>query len=101
MPSALARINVSAVEGAVVSKPMAKNITCLSGLSARELQGIRRRIDNADIHAARFVFERTAVGAGHAHHVSERSEDDAGSSAMESPSSIRPMGSTHTGQPGP
>ena len=31
MPSALARISVSAVEGAVVSKPMAKNITCLSG----------------------------------------------------------------------
>ena len=33
IPSALARISVSAVDGAVVSKPMAKNITCLSGLA--------------------------------------------------------------------
>ena len=33
MPSALARISVSAVEGAVVSKPMAKNMTCRSGLA--------------------------------------------------------------------
>ena len=31
MPSAFARISVSAVDGAVVSNPMAKNITCLSG----------------------------------------------------------------------
>ena len=33
MPSALARISVSAVEGAVVSKPMAKNMTCRSGFA--------------------------------------------------------------------
>ena len=33
MFSALARISVRAVEGAVVSKPMAKNMTCLSGLA--------------------------------------------------------------------
>ena len=32
MPSDFARMIVSAVDGAVVSKPMAKNITCLSGL---------------------------------------------------------------------
>ena len=31
-PSALARSSVSAVDGAVVSKPIAKNITCRSGL---------------------------------------------------------------------
>ena len=31
MPSAAARSTVSAVEGAVVSKPIAKKTTCLSG----------------------------------------------------------------------
>ena len=30
-PSAFARLSVSAVEGAVVSNPMAKNTTCRSG----------------------------------------------------------------------
>jgi hypothetical protein len=60
----LARISVSAVEGAVVSKPMAKNITCLSGFFARQLERVGRRVDDADIHAAGLVFERTAVRAG-------------------------------------
>ena len=32
-PSALARFSVSAVDGAVVSKPIAKNTTSLSGFS--------------------------------------------------------------------
>ena len=32
-PSSRARTSVTAVDGAVVSKPMAKNTTCLSGLS--------------------------------------------------------------------
>ena len=64
MPSALARISVSAVEGAVVSKPMAKNITCLSGFFARQLQRVRRRVDDAHVHAARLVFERAAVVPG-------------------------------------
>jgi hypothetical protein len=32
-PSALARMSVSAVEGAVVSNPMAKNTTSRSGLA--------------------------------------------------------------------
>ena len=102
MPSALARISVSAVEGAVVSKPMAKNITCLSGFVSRQLQRVGRRIDDADVHAARLVFERAAVRARHAHHVAERGEDHVrAASAIDSPSSMRPIGSTHTGQPGP
>ena len=33
-PSSRARASVTAVEGAVVSKPSAKNTTCFSGLSA-------------------------------------------------------------------
>ena len=76
MPSALARISVSAVEGAVVSKPMAKNITCRSGIGARQFQRIGRRVDDPDVGAASLVFERAAVRAGHAHHVAERGEDD-------------------------
>ncbi len=37
MPSALARIRVSAVDGAVVSNPMAKNMTWRSGLARASL----------------------------------------------------------------
>ena len=33
-PSSRARTSVTAVDGAVVSKPIAKNTTCLSGLSS-------------------------------------------------------------------
>ena len=50
----------------------------LFGIFSRELQSVGRGIDDADVHAARFVFERTAVGAGDAHHVAERGEDDVG-----------------------
>ena len=78
MPSALARISVSAVEGAVVSKPMAKNMTCRSGIGARQLQRIGRRIDDADVGAAGLVLERAAVRAGHAHHVAKGGEDHVG-----------------------
>ena len=63
IPSALARIKVSAVEGAVVSKPMAKNMTCFRD-SSGQLRAHRWRIDDADIHAAGFVFERAAVVPG-------------------------------------
>ena len=37
-PSSRARSRVTAVDGAVVSKPMAKNTTCRSGLSAAILR---------------------------------------------------------------
>ena len=101
MPSARARISVSAVEGAVVSNPIAKNITCRSGL-LRASFSASGRIDDADVHAARLVLERAAVRARHPHHVAERGEDHVRiPAAVASPSSIRPIGSTQTGQPGP
>src|SRR5689334_12960641 len=41
----------------------------------RELQRIRRRVDDTHIHSAGLVLERAAVCARHPHHVSERSKD--------------------------
>src|SRR5262245_32095978 len=72
--SSRARISVSAVDGAVVSKPIAKNTTCRSGC-ARALQGVERRVNHPDVGAARLPFERAAVPARHAHHVAECRED--------------------------
>ena len=66
------------MEGAVVSKPMAKNITCFCGILLRELQRVGRRIDDAHVHAARFVFQRAAVRAGNAHHVAKGGENNIG-----------------------
>ena len=40
-PSCLARTRVTAVDGAVVSKPTAKNTTCFSGLSTAILSASR------------------------------------------------------------
>ena len=44
----------------------------------RELERIGRRIDDPDVHSARFVFERAPLRAGHAHHVAESCKDHAG-----------------------
>ena len=41
IPSALARISVSAVDGAVVSKPIAKNIDVPVGIGPRQLERVR------------------------------------------------------------
>ena len=63
-PSALARLKVRAVEGAVVSNPMAKNMTWRSGLFCAILQRIGGRVDNPHVHAARLIFERASLGPG-------------------------------------
>ena len=74
----------------------------LLGIVPRQLQRVGRRVNDAHIHAARFVFQRAAAGARHAHHVAERGEDHIRAArAIDSPSSMRPIGSTHTGHPGP
>ena len=93
MPSALARISVSAVEGAVVSKPMAKNMTCLSGLASGQLQRVRGRIDDAHVHAARLVLERAAVASRErASCRRKRRRLRPARCAIARPSSIRPIG---------
>ena len=50
----------------------------LVGIGLRQFQRVGRRIDDAHIHPARFVFERAAVRARNAHHVAKGGEDDVG-----------------------
>ena len=50
----------------------------LVGILLRQLESIGRRVNDAHIHAASFVFKRAAVRAGHAHHVTEGGEDHVG-----------------------
>jgi hypothetical protein len=54
---------VSAVEGAI---------------EAGEFESVGGRVDDANVHAAGFVLERTALRAGNAHHVAKCGEDDIG-----------------------
>jgi len=51
MPLARARMIVSAVEGAVGFEAMAKNMTCLSGLSLASLSASEGEYTMADVHA--------------------------------------------------
>ena len=44
----------------------------------RELQRVERRVDEAHVGTPRLGLEEVSVAAGHAHHVAERREDDAG-----------------------
>ena len=50
----------------------------LFGIVLGQFQRVGGRVDDADVHAARFVLQRTAVRAGNSHHVAERGEDDIG-----------------------
>ena len=45
------------------------------GIATRELERVERRVDHADVRAARLGLEQRAAPAGHAHHVPERRED--------------------------
>ena len=74
-PSALARFSVSAVDGAVVSKPIAKKTTSRSGFSRGDPQRVERRVDHADVGALGLGLEQRAARPGHAHHVAEAGED--------------------------
>ncbi len=47
----------------------------LVGIETGKFQRISRRIDDADIHPARLVLERTTQGPGNAHHVAEGREN--------------------------
>ena len=76
-PSALARFSVSAVEGAVVSKPIAKKTTSRSGFSLGDPQRVERRVDHPHVGALGLGVEQRALGARHAHHVAEAGEDHA------------------------
>ena len=75
--SSRARSRVSAVDGAVVSKPTAKNTTSPVRVLHGQAQRVERRVHEADVGAARLGLEQVAVAAGHAHHVAEGGEDHA------------------------
>ncbi len=76
-PSAFARFRVSAVDGAVVSNPIAKKITSRSGVLLRDPQRVERRVDHAHVGALGLRVHERALRAGHAHHVAEAGEDHA------------------------
>jgi hypothetical protein len=59
----LARFSVSAVEGPVVSKPIAKKTTSRSGFAWRS-QRVERRVDHPHVGALRLGLEQRAVEPG-------------------------------------
>ncbi len=74
-PSAWACSTLIALAGAVVSKPMAKKTTCLSGFCWAMLHRIQRRIDHVHLPAARADANRSLLRAGHAQHIAKGGED--------------------------
>ena len=101
-PSARARMSVRAVEGAVVSKPMAKNMTCLSGFLRASLQSVGGGIDDSH-HPPRAPCIREGVPFAPGTRIKSPKavKMTSGCRHMERPSSILPMGKTQTGHPGP
>ena len=78
MPCFCACQTAIALPGAVVSKPMAKKTTFLSGLARAIFKRIDRRIDDAHIGAARFEHEQVDLRTRHAQHIAEGAENDVG-----------------------
>ncbi len=74
-PSIRARLSVSAVDGAVVSKPIAKKTTSLLRVLLGDPQRVQRRVDHPDVRALGLGVQQRAVRAGDAHHVPEARED--------------------------
>ena len=100
-PKARARINVIAVEGAVVSNPMAKNITWRPGLDWASFSASAGEY-TMRISAPRALYSRGLPLVPGTRIMSPNpAKITSGCSVMNNPSSMRPMGSTHTGQPGP
>ena len=75
-PRSRAWSSVSAVDGAVVSNPTAKNTTWRSGVFDRDPQRVERRVHEAHVGALGLGLQQVAVAAGDADHVAERREDD-------------------------
>ena len=72
------------------------------GILSGDLERVGGRVDDADVGCRGPCVPAGCRGAGHAHHVAEGGEDSCLARwRWTRPSSMRPMGSTHTGQPGP
>ena len=99
--SALARSSVAAVEGAVVSNPTAKNTTCRSGLSAAIRSASSGEYTKRTSAPRAFAPSRLPFEPGTRIMSPNEVKITPGASATAMASSIRPIGMTHTGQPGP
>ena len=77
-PSSRACSSVSAVDGAVVSKPDREEHDVAVGVLDGDAQRVERRVDEPDVGAAGLGLEQVPVAARDPHHVAERREDDAG-----------------------
>ena len=76
--AALGEMDAHGVGGGGGFKADAEEHDLLAGILDGEIDGVERRVDNADIAAAALDLEEIAVRAGDAQHVAEGAEDDAG-----------------------
>src|SRR5580658_1997822 len=92
---------VIAVDGAVVSKPTAKNTTSRSGLSTAIRSASSGEYTNLTSAPSAFALSRLPLLPGTRIMSPKEVKMTPGSLATEMASSTRPMGITQTGQPGP
>jgi hypothetical protein len=77
-PSALRGMSVSAVDGAVVSKPIGEEHDLAVGFCLGDPQRVERRVDHPHVGARALASSSVPSRAGHAQHVAEAGEDHAG-----------------------
>ena len=100
-PSSRARSSVSAVDGAVVSKPTAKNTTSRSGVSTAMRNASRGEYTKRTSAPRAFASSRFPVLPGTRIMSPNEVKITPSVWATAIASSTRPIGITHTGQPGP
>ena len=100
-PSSRARNNVTAVDGAVVSNPTAKNTTFRSGFSTAICSASSGEYTNRTSAPRALAPSRFPLLPGTRIMSPNDVKMTPGVSAMAIASSTRPIGITHTGQPGP
>jgi hypothetical protein len=100
-PSAFARRSVSAVEGAVVSKPMAKNTTSRSGFALAIRSASSGEYTMRTSAPSALASSSVPAAPGTRIMSPKQVKMTPGRRATAMPSSTRPIGITQTGQPGP
>ena len=99
--SSRALTSVTAVEGAVVSKPTAKNTTSRSGLSTATFSASSGEYTNRTSAPRALASSSVPLPPGTRIMSPKLVKMTFGVSATAMASSMRPIGITHTGQPGP
>ncbi len=100
-PSSRARASVTAVDGAVVSKPSAKNTTCLSGCFTASFSASSGEYTNRTSAPRALASSSDPFEPGTRIMSPKHVKITSGCSASHIASSTRPIGITQTGQPGP